>query len=1183
MSSEFSLPSEEERRRETLARQGEAADPARSAWVSANAGTGKTRVLTDRVIRLMLAGTQPEKILCLTFTKTAAAEMANRLFERLGRWTALDDTTLLKELRGLEGVDINADRLPLARRLFARALETPGGLKIQTLHGFCQAVLERFPLEAGVAPGFKVLDDASARVLLRDAEMALYGAAVREPAAALGQALTRLAARYDAPAFSDLMRRVLGRKDDVAAVVSRVGGTDQLEADLRAQLGLPETGSADDIIDASLADVTRLEPELREVAACLGEGTKTDQKNAEKLLAFLACADRTMMYADYEILYLTGTGEPRARLITKKPAEASPHVAELLAREQDRIVTVRENLRRMTTLHMTLDVLEVGDAFIQHYESAKRRRGVLDYDDLIRRTGDLVSPVGASAWVHYKLDGGMEHILVDEAQDTSPGQWRVVEALAQEFFSGASAFDERSAAPRTMFAVGDEKQSIYSFQGAEPGMFAQKRAEFRGQVEDAGQAFSELDLILSFRSTAEVLASVDAVFADPAHAKGLTATGTVPLHEADRAADPGLVELWPTVKPEEKDETDPWDAPLDSVSRKAPRAVVANTIAGQIAHWLETKEPVLPGGPPVEAGDILILVQRRNSFVDEMIRALKLKGIPVAGRDRMVLTDQIAVMDLMALAEFALLPEDDLVLATVLRSPFVDVSEEDLFHLAHGRGGSLWSALRGRAKAAAYEQAATFLSEVLARVEVLRPYEFFIAALGLSASFETSGRTRLLRRLGPEAADPIDEFVSHALQFEQLESSGLQGFLAWVQGDQAEIKRDFDHAPREVRIMTVHGAKGLEGRIVFLPDTCALASARSDPPLMGFGEPGHRGLVFGMAASEADALSRSIKEDLRGNRLEEQRRLLYVAMTRARDRLYITGYETARDRPDGCWYDLMEKSLSPVMTSAERFDGSPVLRLERNGATVPDAVGSGDSEVSAGASDTPGEAVSTEPIPDWVRKNVAPEPPPRRFAPSQLGMTLERETAEGEGPAFNEPAVLSPLSTGGQDRFRRGIAVHRLLELLPAQPPAARAGAALGFLKDPARGFDHEQAELIAAEVMAVLEDPTFAEIFGEGSIAEAPVAGLLPGTDIHLNGSIDRLVITDTQILIVDFKTNRPPPRSVEDLAPVYVMQMAAYRGLLSALIPGRPVRAALLWTDGPRLMEIPGSTLDEALSKIG
>lgn len=1173
MTNELHLPSDEERRRETLARQGEAADPARSAWVSANAGTGKTKVLTDRVIRLLLAGTQPEKILCLTFTKTAAAEMANRLFERLGRWTALDNTTLLKELRALEGVDIDADQLNPARRLFARALETPGGLKIQTLHGFCQSVLERFPLEAGVAPGFKVLDDASARVLLRDAEMALYGDAVNDPGGALGEALTRLATRYDAPAFSDLMRQVLGRKQDITEFSKRVGGTDQLEVDLRTQLGLPDEGGTDDLVEASLADVARLEPELREAAARLGEGTATDKKNGEKLLAFLAQTDRTQAYETYEGLYLTGTGDPRKRLMTKKPAEAFPHVAELLAGEQDRVVAVRENLRRLVTLHMTLDVLCVGDAFIQHYESAKARRGVLDYDDLIRRTGDLVSPVGASAWVHYKLDGGIEHILVDEAQDTSPGQWRVVEALAQEFFSGASAFQERSEVPRTMFAVGDEKQSIYSFQGAEPGMFAQKRAEFREQVEDAGLAFSELDLILSFRSTAEVLSCVDAVFADPARAKGLTATGTVPLHEADRVAEPGLVELWPAVKPEEKDDTDPWDAPLDSVSRKAPRAVVAHDIAAQIAHWLETKEPVRPGGAPIEAGDILILVQRRNTFVDEMIRALKLKGIPVAGRDRMVLTDQIAVMDLMALAEFALLPEDDLTLASVLRSPFGELSEEDLFHLSQNRKGTLWEALRARAEEPAFERVAVFLGDVLARVEILRPYEFFIAALGLSPAFETSGRERLLRRLGPEAGDPIDEFVSHALQFEQLEPPGLQGFLAWVRGDQAEIKRDFDHAPKEVRIMTVHGAKGLEGRIVFLPDTCALANARSDPPLMGFGEPGQRGLLFGMAKEEADSLGRAVKEGLRERRLEEQRRLLYVAMTRARDRLYITGYETTRKRPEGCWYDLIEASLTPVMTSAARFDGAAVLRLEREGVDAAVA--------QEGAGEGAAQAPSGEPLPQWMSQAVSPEPPPRRFAPSQLAMALDGE--EGEQPAFNEPPVLSPLSARGQDRFKRGLAVHRLLELLPALPAASRAAAASGFLKDPARGFDPEQAALIASEVIAVLEDPDFAAIFGEGSIAEAPVAGVLPGTDIHLNGSIDRLVITDKEILIVDYKTNRPPPVRVENLAPVYVMQMAAYRGLLAALLPGRAIRAALLWTDGPRLMEIPGALMDEALSKIG
>jgi ATP-dependent helicase/nuclease subunit A len=1154
-----------QRRAETSRRQTLAADPAHSIWVSANAGTGKTKVLTDRVIRLLLRGVEPEKILCLTFTKTAAAEMSNRLFAKLGPWTALEDLLLLKEVQDLDP-DFDVGRLNSARRLFAKALETPGGLKIQTIHAFCQSVLERFPLEAGVAPGLSVLDDASSRTMLREAEVQLY----TKTSGAVVKALARTAVRYDGVGLSELLRQVLFKRAEVWETLKACGGIEGLEAGLLDFMDLPKGASLSGERDRAVQELRRLEPEIREAAACLSEGIKTDQKKATLLLEFLGALDWSADLESYSRVYLKADGLPFVKMMTKALGNENPDALEFLEREQDRVETQEHLFRKLRAIEMTVDLLRLGYEFVNNYDQLKSRRGVLDYDDLIEKTAQLLGDDNAISWVHYKLDGGLHHILVDEAQDTSPKQWAVISALAEEFFSDVSGQRDNLKNPRTLFAVGDEKQSIYSFQGADPRKFDEMRAFFEGRVTGAGRSFSGLELILSFRSTTEILQAVDTVFEDEGNARGLTSNGDRISHEADRLADAGLVELWPTVAPEPEDDINPWDAPLDRVAPSAPRALVAEQIANQIEHWIKTREPIIAGDRPIEPGDILILVQRRNSFVDEMIRALKKRSIPVAGRDRMILAEQIAVMDLMALADFALLPEDDLTLATVLKSPFIGLCEEDLFELAHGRSGTLWSALRKRSREEKFAAAFAELSRVLARVDVLRPFEFFVEALGPGVHFETTGRERLLGRLGPEAGDPIDEFLSHGLAFEQLEPPSLQGFLAYVHGDQAEIKRDFDHEPREVRIMTVHGAKGLEGRIVFLPDTCTLASGRNASPLITIEKEGQELLVFGLPAAEAHGDMNEVREGLKERRLEEQRRLLYVAMTRARDRLYITGFETKKKNPKGCWYDLVERSLSPIMKNVRRFDGQSVLRLRLE---HEDAVADGSKKT-----EQKGVIAQFVRPPPWVRDHVLPEPPPRRFAPSGLGMVFEED---GAAQSFT-PASVSPFLQDGPDRFRRGLAVHRLLELLPNVDPEMQRPAAEAFLQEPARGFGPDDAAQIASEVMAVLEHPEFSEIFGSKSLAEVPVAGRLPGTDIALNGSVDRLVFGADHVLIVDYKTNRPPPVDVKDLAPAYIMQMAAYRALLTRIAGKREVRALLLWTDQARIMEVPPEMMDAQIRRL-
>ncbi len=1125
-----------------------ASNPEASVWVSANAGSGKTHALTTRVARLLLADTEPGRILCLTFTKAAAAEMSSRLYRRLGDWAVMDDDGLAHEIAAIEGSMPSRAKLALARELFARAIETPGGLKIQTIHAFCERLLGRFPLEAGVPPNFDILDERGTADLLTEVRDGVLRRAGAAPETMLGRALALVVGRVDELAFGRLLSEIAGERRTFEKLVAHFGGIEGAVAGVRDTLGV----GRDETSEGVRREMATLpEEEMRAAAATLARGTKTDVERAAALADILADPAAWPDRLDkYKPVFLTEKDEPRKSLITKKLGAENPSVEAVLRREQERLLGLLNRQRAAGVAEATEAVFHLADAILADFERTKRSRALLDYDDLISQTRRLLHESDMAPWVLFKLDGGIDHILVDEAQDTSPEQWDVIAALTEEFLSGLGARERR----RTIFAVGDEKQSIFSFQGADPARFEEMHRHFEKRVKAAELAWSPVRLVRSFRSVPEVLAAVDKVFAHEATRAGLTASGEIDLHIAHRDLDAGLVEIWDLEVPDDTDEKSAWDAPLDYMTETAPAAKLARRIATTIRGWLDSGEMLLAKGRPIGAGDILILVRRRNAFVSEMVRHLKELGVPVAGADRMVLTEQIAVMDLMATGAFVLMPEDDLTLATVLKSPLVGLSEDDLFALARGREGSLWRSLSAHeGEASRLGAAHAWLAALLARADYERPYEFFAHFLA-----GEGGRRKLLARLGADAGDPIDEFLALALEFERVHAPSLQGFLHWVERGAAEIKRDMEQGRDEVRVMTVHGAKGLEAEIVFMPDTCATPGGRHDPALLALPtEP--KLLLWPPRRKEEDAVSALAREAHRRGQTDEYRRLLYVAMTRARDRLYICGYRGQKAPAADCWYNLVANALVPEAKEIALADGGTIWRIEgaqrRAPAPVPPEA----------------ERVSRD-LPSWTRAAAPAEPTPSRpLAPSRL-------------PPENvpEPPALSPLAGDATARFRRGRLIHRLLQTLPDLDEAAREDAARRFLASPAHALDAAAQGEIAGAVFAVLREPAFAEIFAPGARAEAAIVGRIDfaGRPTLVSGQIDRLCVTQSDVLVVDYKTNRPAPARVEEVSPAYLAQMAAYRAVLGGIYPGRAIRCALLWTDGPRLMELPAALLDRALA---
>jgi ATP-dependent helicase/nuclease subunit A len=844
-------------------------------------------------------------------------------------------------------------------------------------------------------------------------------------------------------------------------------------------------------------------------------------------------------FRELRSIFFTKNHELRLNPVTKGSAKRNPALAARLQDLCERVERVEQRRRAAITASLTEGVVTVALAVLDEYRRMKRVRAVLDYDDLVLSTIALLDRSEAAQWVLYKLDGGLDHILVDEAQDTSPHQWSIVVKLAEEFFAGVGARER--ARPRTLFAVGDEKQSIFSFQGADPEAFGHHLRLFKAHADKAELPFADLRPTVSRRSAKAVLEFVDAVFASDAARDGLTSSGD-PIHHDPHRKEIGRVEIWPAVKGEKVEERDPW-RPVDEPPPQSAPMLLAAKIARRIRAWLDDGTTMPGTGKRITPGDIMILVRRRNEFAREVIRKLMECGVPVAGADRMVLMNQIAIADLVALGRFALLPDDDLNLASLLKSPLIGLSEEELLALAAGRDGRLWTALRRRqTERPEFARAHAFLADALAQADFVAPFEFYARALSRGL------RRSLVARLGTEAEDAIDEFLSLALAYESAHPPSLEGFLDWFEKGASEVKRDMEQGLASVRVMTVHGAKGLEANIVILPDSAQIPDQERLAGLLYADDC----VFFGVKKELDTAPIKAAKDEAKRRELREYRRLLYVAATRAREWLIVTGYETRNSTHRDSWHCLVQSAKNPSWRE-EAIDGETVFVIGAplSATTAPDDGGR--------------RAASS--LPAFLTRFAAIEPEQRVVTPS-------------DAVEAHEPATVSPIEDDGA-RFRRGLLIHALLAQLPNVVESERENRALAYLAR--EGLDRPTAQEMVSECFAVLRDPEFAPLFAPASRAELGVSASLPELgNVRVSGQIDRLAVTEDAVLIADFKTNRPPPSTPAATPEMYIAQMALYRAALTRIYPGRRIECALIWTVGPRLMKLPPALLDAQLAKL-
>ncbi|MDB5565057.1 MAG: helicase/exodeoxyribonuclease subunit [Tardiphaga sp.] len=1146
-------------------KQARASDPTSSVFVSANAGSGKTYVLVNRVIRLLLDGVPPEKILCVTFTKAAAANMAERVFTTLGHWVTLDDVALDLAIRNA-GIATPSPKLRMrARELFACALETPGGLKVQTIHALCTRLLQQFPFEANVPARFSVLDDRDQNEMMERASLAVLLQAAAAPDSAEGRALAIAMTSAADVTFRDVVREASLSRDQFLAWTERAGSVEAAMAQLSNALGVAPSDSTE-AVELEIIDGPNLPRERWEAAIAIFEtGTSNDEKQAIRLCEALAL-DGSAQVDEYLRVFFTDKMEPRKALATKKIADSRPDLVNALKRECDRVAPLLERRRAVAMRDRTQSLLVIATGVAANYRREKQERGLLDYDDLIDKTLEMLERV-SSSWVHYKLDRGVDHVLIDEAQDTSPRQWDIVTHLISEFTSGEGA---RDGVKRTIFAVGDEKQSIFSFQGAAPREFDLRRKSLQSRFEDAGQKFDPVAFTYSFRSGKAILQSVDHVFRDEAIYRSIHAIENgYPIHESLADAGPSLIDLWELQQPDERQDIEGWQAPFDAVSETSPEVRLAQRVQAEIKTLIadNTQTGAIGRRRNLRYGDVLVLVRRRGKAFNAIIQALKHASIPVAGADRLKLTEHIAIIDLMHLADALLLPQDDLALAVALKSPLFGLDDDDLFKLAWQRKGTLRAALdENAADDEKLKSALKRLEDCERLVSTVTPFAFYAWLLG-----GDGGRARILRRLGHEANDALDEFLELALGYEQKAPASLQGFVAWLRAADTEVKRDMEITRDEVRVMTVHGAKGLEAPVVFLVDTTSSPADTQRLNLIhlpqGNAAPHAPGVVVwaGKKADDppavADARAGMIRETE-----DEYRRLLYVAMTRAADRLIVGGCMPGNRnevRPLS-WYDLILKGLEGSglhMQNVPPPDGvvKRYSRLE-------------DAQPEAGVAATP-EATTPLVLPSWLRTSLPAEPRREGFLrPSDPADDEAHGLKPGESPELRARAL------------QRGTLVHRLLQSLPDVAAERRGEAATRYLARNAEKWTDDERAALAAQVLALIEDTRFAALFAPGSRAEVSIVGRLTrrGQPVLVSGQIDRLVVTPSDVWIVDYKTNHAPPRTPAEAPSAYVRQLALYRAVLAKLYPDRPIRAALLWTETPEMMELSPDALDAQLASI-
>tara|TARA_Y100000588_G_scaffold175835_1_gene189902 strand:+ start:1654 stop:5070 length:3417 start_codon:yes stop_codon:yes gene_type:complete len=1127
--------------------QQHAADPTTSAWVEASAGTGKTKVLVDRILRLLIQGNQAPNILCLTFTRSAATEMEERLMERLLAWSTMPEQALRQDLESLAAGAANSHQLGIAQNLYERAVNTEFQPKFHTIHSFCEALLRRFPQEAGVDSNFTILDEQGAKTLLKAASniilQQLQGPNINKS----DKDISCISQYVNSENFFGLLDLLIADRWRLEKFL-RGNDPTTISRVIAEMLNLSNETSPDLLVATACANTSIDAEDWHSSLRSLQTGSKTDQKRAQIINEWISASqhERRELFEKYCTAFLTRDQLPIKHLVSARTLAKRPDVLPSLRTEQSRILEFTVKIKRAKIVQCTSALLNLTKTILQQFSQEKTRQNYLDYDDLIIKSGTVLTKVDVSSWVLYKVDRGIDHLLIDEAQDTSLDQWEIVRALTSEFFVGEGV-EQR---PRTIFAVGDYKQSIYSFQRAHPESFTKMRDYFRGRANSASAPWADISLEVSFRSTSPILESVDLVF-EQAFATLFESSNEKPLpfkHFCWRDQAPGLVELWPILKPSKDPKVTTRPLPTHVSAKRSSRTTLAQLIASKINGILFNSS--CTHSDSFQPEDIMVLVRRRGPFVFDLLKALKNLKIPVTGLDRMALTDNIAVMDLVSLGHFLLNPADDLSLAEVLKSPLCNLDDKDLFDLAHNRDGSIWDSLRNLgATNSQFEKTRCLLEDLLKKAKHFTPSELY-ADLLLTRGY----KKYFVSRIGVECIDPMNEFLNKSIEYESKNSPSLEGFIHWFENSDSTSTRELtQNSNKAVKILTVHGAKGLESPIVFLPET--VQKSRANNPL--FWPPEAPLPIWIPNASLQDPLTKEWILERRKREAEEYNRLLYVAMTRAKDQLYICGWSETSNVASDCWHNTVHKTFEKVgqetnVSIPDDEKKNRILRILRLANFRPE---------KSTVSQPRHSFAKTTPLPAWINSSLKKPNQPLR----DQGASIFRTSYSFLNTKHPNEELVAQLvnSLHHIAESKREQAANKLLSRLSHE----HSRESLNFIKDWA-------LKILGTEHLSFLFQSNT-----RGCLAISGPVKYRERTSLA-HQTIDRLVDSGDSLLLVSFlvsnnsHSNRLGP-------PVAFLRNIAVRASLAKLaFPKKDVTSAILWTDEQKLQHLSETMLKKCLS---
>jgi ATP-dependent helicase/nuclease subunit A len=1085
-----------------------------STWVMAHAGSGKTYRLIWRVVGLLLRDVTPESIWCVTYTNAAAAEMDARLIALLKAMHLADDAGLLEMLSGPLPECATAEHIPVARSLFARIQQRPhGGVRFTTMHGLCQWLLRAFPLEAGISEHATLLEPEDATTMRRDAIRQICAANL-DDASALAHARAHIISVANFDHALAMIEKAIQKQANMQPHFVRE--PEAMSQDYYGALGIadPDGRAA---LHASFIqhDGVALAPAI----AMLCESRNANDRAFGALLDQWVHADitaRESMLGAYLGGFLTSTMAPRKRLFTKQSMAEDSAAAGLLRREQQRVYDYAQQRAAYALAEDSVAIQRMAQAASDAYQSSKAAADVLDYDDLLRVAYGLLSSPDMMPWVMHRLDYRLEHLLIDEAQDTSPIQWRMIGALCEEII----AQSEQAGQPKTLFVVGDVKQSIYSFQGAAPHWLPRMYAELSSRLP---HGIERETLDVSYRSSGAVLDWVNALCADADIASSLADQGPVPhrLHHRDAY---GRIECWPTSEATPHAPLAPYHMPVAPIEAQTADAALAE----QIASELDTRLLGMPlRGKPLRPGDVMILVRTRTALVGYINAALMRRGIPVAGLDRLRLAEHPAVHDCMALFAWCLQPNDDMALAQLMMSPLLDMSQETLLECAAGRGDiALWEAVQRDHPAVATqlrawqeharEGAYGLLQHVLVRDKKTRAFS---------------------RRMGEDSLNVLDELLLYVQAKDEAHQGHIAHLLHALERESPELKREqhsgVDSEENAVRIMTVHGAKGLQAPLVILADTTRMPSLQQEQLYMD-----ETGCWAALQSESAYADQwGQLKADKKKALTDEYYRLLYVAATRAADMLVVAGSGTPAA---GCWYEVMARHLRAL---GPEKSASGMLYYE--------------SGIHQTAGAPPPESRKLLAVPSWLSAPVTFPELPLSLRPSYVG------NEEGHATDMH----VAPQSEGDPQAY--GNCFHALMEWADASvnDEEIQAFARL-HAQDAERLLREFRALWAAADIAALL------------SLDAAREQDIRHRTRMNekeyvFSGQIDRLIIRDTECIILDYKTALAPPSTMPE---AYKTQLISYALMMQRALPTHRVRAGLLWTANATLDWLAESDVTDA-----